>query len=56
MLKLYEITNMINFFILSGHYPFFLEVDADEKKKCLQLFLLSNILTFTYQTSSRLEF
>ena len=46
---------MIYLFILSGHYPLFLEVDADKKKKGLRLFLLSNILIFTYQTWSRLE-
>ena len=31
-----EITNMIYFFfVLGGHYPLFLEVDADEKEKTL---------------------
>ena len=44
VLKPCEITNMIYFFfVLGGHYPLFLEVDADEKK------LLSNILLFRYQ-------
>ena len=37
------------FFVLGGHYPLFFEVDADEKEKCLRLFLLSNILLFRYQ-------
>ena len=37
------------FFVLSGHYPLILEVNADVKEKCLRLFLLSNILIFSYQ-------
>ena len=39
-------------FVLVGHYPLFLEVDADEIEKILMglwLFLLSNILIFSYQ-------
>ena len=35
--------------VLGGHYPLFLEVDADEKEKCLRLFPPSNILLFRYQ-------
>ena len=37
------------FFVLSCHYLLFLEFDADEKEKCLRLFLFSNILLFRYQ-------
>ena len=34
VLKPCEITNLIYFFfVLGGHYPLFLEVDADEKEK-----------------------
>ena len=34
MWKPYEITNMIYFFfVLGGHHPLFLEVDADGKEK-----------------------
>ena len=49
ILKPCEIANMIYFFVLGGHHLLFLEVDADEKEKCLRLFPLSNILLFSYQ-------
>ena len=51
ILEPYEIINMIHFFffVLGCHYPLFLEFVADEKEKCLRLFLFSNILLFRYQ-------
>ena len=33
VLKPCEITNLIYFFFVFGHYPLFLEVDADETEK-----------------------
>ena len=41
-----EITNMIYFFfVLGGHYPLFLEVDADEKDK--KFTVISSFENFT---------
>ena len=41
VLKPCEITNMIYFFfVLGGHYPSFLEVDADEKEKLFTVFTI----------------
>ena len=46
VLKPCEITNMIYFFfVLGGHYPSFLEVDADEKEKMFTV--ISSLVHFT---------
>ena len=47
VLKPCEITNMIYFFfVLGGHYPLFLEVDADEKEKMFTV--ISSLEHFTF--------
>ena len=47
MWKPHEITNMIYFFfVLGGHHPLFLEVDADEKEKNVYDYFFSR--TFYY--------
>ena len=45
LLKSCEITNMIDFFVLGGHYPLFLEVDVDEKEKMFAV--ISSLENFT---------
>ena len=47
VLKPCEITNLIYFFfVLGGHYPLLLEVDADEKEKNVYDYFFSR--TFYY--------
>ena len=49
-----EITNMIYFFfVLGGHYPLFLEVDADEKEKMFTI--ISSLEHFTIQAPNNLD-
>ena len=50
ILKPCEITNVIYFVVLGGHYPLF-----DEKEKFLRLFLLSKNLLFRYQIILKLK-
>ena len=47
ILKPREVTNMTYFFffVLGGHYPLFLEVDADEKEKMFTI--ISSVEHFT---------
>ena len=46
VLKPCEITNLIYFFfVLGGHYPLLLEVDADEKEKMFMI--ISSLEHFT---------
>ena len=54
VLKPCEITNMIYFFfVLGGHYPLFLEVDADEKEKTLTV--ISSLGHFAIQVPNNLD-
>ena len=54
VLKPCEITNMIYFFfVLGGHYPSFLEVDADEKEKMFTV--ISSLVQFTLQVRNNLD-
>ena len=54
VLKPREITNMIYFFfVLGGHYPLFLEVDADEKEKMITV--ISSLEHFTIQVPNNLD-
>ena len=54
VLKPCEITNMIYFFfVLGGHYPLFLEVDADEKEKMFTV--ISSLEYFTIQVPNNLD-
>ena len=54
VLKPCEITNMIYFFfVLGGHYPLFLEVDADEKEKMFTI--ISSLEHFTIQVPNNLD-
>ena len=54
VLKPCEITNMIYFFfVLGGHYPLFLEVDADEKEKMFTV--KSSLEHFTIQVPNNLD-
>ena len=49
-----EITNLIYFFfVLGGHYPLFLEVDADEKEKMFTI--ISSLEHFTIQVPNNLD-
>ena len=45
LLKSSEITNMIYFFVLGGHYPLILDVDVDEKEKMFAV--ISSLEHFT---------
>ena len=54
VLKPCEITNLIYFFfVLGGHYPLFLEVDADEKEKMFTV--ISSLKHFTIQVPNNLD-
>ena len=54
VLKPCEITNLIYFFfVLGGHYPLFLEVDADEKEKMFTV--NSSLEHFTIQVPNNLD-
>ena len=54
VLKPCEITNLIYFFfVLGGHYPLFLEVDADEKEKMFTV--ISSLEHFTIQVANNLD-
>ena len=54
VLKPCEITNLIYFFfVLGGHYPLFLEVDADEKEKMFTI--ISSLENFTIQVPNNLD-
>ena len=54
VLKPCEITNMIYFFfVLGGHYPLFLEVDADEKEKMFTV--ISSLEHFSIQVPNNLD-
>ena len=54
VLKPCEITNLIYFFfVLGGHYPSFLEVDADEKEKLFTV--ISSLEHFTIQVPNNLD-
>ena len=45
LLKSPEITNMIYFFVLGGHYPLILDVNVDEKEKMFTV--ISSLEHFT---------
>ena len=54
VLKPCEIKNMSYFFfVLGGHYPLFLEVDADEKEKMFTI--ISSLEHFTIQVPNNLD-
>ena len=54
VLKPCEITNLIYFFfVLGGHYPLFLEVDADEKEKMFTI--ISSLENFIIQIPNNLD-